>query len=246
MCEMLTYLHEQTPSLVHRDFTPDNLILEDSGKLKLIDFNVVHQSNTNKTSATIVGKHSYMPPEQFAGRPVPQSDLYALGATIYYLLSGEDPEAFSQSFLPSKRPDLAPRWAEVISRCTALSLAERAQSARELSLMLDFVGEENESLPEAMGGRDLSRQDAGSPGIELRSRQDAGAPGIEHRSRQDAGAPGIEHRSRQDAGAPGIEHRSRQDAGAPGIEPVSVSINEPEAIEANQPNKKELEEAWQS
>ncbi len=204
MCEMLTYLHEQTPSLVHRDFTPDNLILEDSGKLKLIDFNVVHQSNTNKTSATIVGKHSYMPPEQFAGRPVPQSDLYALGATIYYLLSGEDPEAFSQSFLPSKRPDLAPRWAEVISRCTALSLAERAQSARELSLMLDFTGEENESLPEAIGGRDV----------------------------------GVPYEI--------LEHRSRQDAGAPGIEPVSVSINEPEAIEAKQPNKKELEEAWQS
>lgn len=139
MCEILSYLHEQDEALVHRDFTPDNLILSDSGKLKLIDFNVVHQSNTNKTSATIVGKHSYMPPEQFAGRPVPQSDLYALGATIYYLLSGEDPEAFSQSFLPGKRPELSPRWSEIISQCTALSLAERARSARELALMLNFA-----------------------------------------------------------------------------------------------------------
>lgn len=139
MCAILTYLHEQTPCLVHRDFTPDNLILDENGILKLIDFNVVHQSNTNKTSATIVGKHSYMPPEQFAGRPVPQSDLYAFGATMYFLLCGEDPEAFSQSFLPTKRPDLSPRWSEVISRCTALSLAERGQSAEEISLMLDYI-----------------------------------------------------------------------------------------------------------
>lgn len=139
MCDILTYLHGQAPALVHRDFTPDNLILDENGILKLIDFNVVHQSNTNKTSATIVGKHSYMPPEQFAGRPVPQSDLYALGATIYFLLCGEDPEAFSQSFLPTKRPDLSARWSELIARCTALSLAERGQSAEEISLMLDYI-----------------------------------------------------------------------------------------------------------
>lgn len=142
MCDILTYLHGQTPCLVHRDFTPDNLILDEDGTLKLIDFNVVHQSNTNKTSATIVGKHSYMPPEQFAGRPVPQSDLYAFGATIYFLLCGEDPEAFSQSFLPSRRPDLSPRWSEVIARCTALSLTDRAGSAEEISLMLDYLGSE--------------------------------------------------------------------------------------------------------
>ncbi len=143
MCDILSYLHEQATPLVHRDFAPDNLILDASGKLKLIDFNVVHLSGTQKTSATIVGKHAYMPPEQFAGRPCPQSDIYALGASIYYLLTGEDPEPFSQLTLPptilDRRGNLSRRWQEIISACTNLNLAERAQSATEVKLMLDFV-----------------------------------------------------------------------------------------------------------
>ena len=172
MCEILTYLHEQTPALVHRDFTPDNLILDESGKLKLIDFNVVHQSSTNKTSATIVGKHAYMPPEQFAGRPSTQSDLYALGATIYYLLSGEDPDAFSQLFLPSKRTDLAPRWSEIISRCTALALADRASSAREVSLMLEFADPQNNYEQDAFDETGIVYQSTDGISIQLNSEAD--------------------------------------------------------------------------
>ena len=139
MCEILNYLHERENPIVHRDFTPDNLILNDCGILKLIDFNVVHHSSNNRTSATIVGKHAYMPAEQFAGRPCPQSDLYALGASIYFLLTGKDPEAFTQSFLPADRPDLHPRWSEIISRCTTHELPDRVQSAREVALMIECL-----------------------------------------------------------------------------------------------------------
>lgn len=144
MCDILTFLHERPEPLVHRDFTPDNLILDETGRLKLIDFNVVHLANLNKTSVTIVGKHAYMPPEQFAGRPVPQSDLYALGATIYYLLTGEEPEPFTELQLPAtlldERENLSRRWQEIISACTKLNVAERINSAAEVKLMLEYVG----------------------------------------------------------------------------------------------------------
>ncbi len=67
---MLIYLHEQDPEIIHRDFTPENLMLNFDGRLKLIDFGVAHQIKS-RTTATVVGKHAYLPPEQFRGRPTP-------------------------------------------------------------------------------------------------------------------------------------------------------------------------------
>src|SRR6185295_5237035 len=103
MGEILQHLHGQSPPVVHRDFTPENLILDQDGTLKLIDFNVAQELEESATR-TIVGKHSYLPPEQFRGKACPQSDIYALGATLYFLLTGEEPEpitvAHPQKLLP--------------------------------------------------------------------------------------------------------------------------------------------------
>lgn len=143
MCEILLHLHAQAPPMVHRDFTPDNLILDKNGVLKLIDFNVAHQV-VNDKKATVVGKHAYMPPEQFAGRPRPQSDIYALGATLFYLLAGEDPEPFSQSGLPKDRLDVNPVWGEIIMKCTALKIDERYKSTTEIMKMLSCLDNEQD------------------------------------------------------------------------------------------------------
>lgn len=94
MCEILKYLHGLTPPLVHRDFTPDNLILDREGNLKLIDFNVA-QEMQEATTGTVVGKQSYLPPEQFRGQACPASDLYAMGATIFFILTGKEPTPIS-------------------------------------------------------------------------------------------------------------------------------------------------------
>ncbi len=67
MCSILTYLHKLSPPLVHRDFTPDNLILHKDGTLKLIDFNDAQQVEY-ATTGTVVGKQAYLPPEQFRGQ----------------------------------------------------------------------------------------------------------------------------------------------------------------------------------
>ncbi len=84
MCDMLEYLHSL--NVVHRDFTPDNLMLTQNGLLKLIDFNVAKNEEVGIT-ATVVGKHAYIPPEQFRGKPTHRSDLYAMGATLSFLLT---------------------------------------------------------------------------------------------------------------------------------------------------------------
>jgi serine/threonine protein kinase len=100
MCDILKYLHSQEPPVVHRDFTPDNIILQPDGRLKLIDFSVA-QHKKDPNSSDCGGKHSYTPPEQFRGAASPQSDRYALGATLYFLATGIYPVPISTSHLPA-------------------------------------------------------------------------------------------------------------------------------------------------
>jgi tRNA A-37 threonylcarbamoyl transferase component Bud32 len=136
MCEMLSYLHCQSPPVVHRDFTPDNLILDESGVLKLIDFNVAYQSGL-QAKTSVVGKHAYMPPEQFAGRPRVESDIYALGATLYYLLAGSDPEPFCQYGTPADCLELSLVWHEILMGCTDVDPAGRFHSCADIIALLD-------------------------------------------------------------------------------------------------------------
>ena len=130
MCTILDYLHSQEPPLVHRDFTPDNLVITSEGKIKLLDFNVAHLMESD-TTKTVVGKHSYMSPEQFRGKPSPQSDLYSLGGTLYYLATGEDPVPLSQSKIDSDEDDDR-FFSELIAKLTAMKVDERYDSARSV------------------------------------------------------------------------------------------------------------------
>lgn len=131
MCEMLKYLHNLTPPVVHRDFTPENLILASDGTLKLVDFNVAQQKEATATG-TVVGKHSYIPPEQFRGKPNTQSDIYAMGATMFYLLTAKDPEPITSSH-PKKEIDAIDDGLDfLIARSTHLDCKQRYQNIEEL------------------------------------------------------------------------------------------------------------------
>lgn len=94
----LAHIHQQ--QIIHRDLKPDNIILRRSdGKPILIDFGAVKETmstivNTqgNSSHSIVVGTPGYMPSEQLAGRPVYASDLYSLGLTAIYLLTGKMPQ----------------------------------------------------------------------------------------------------------------------------------------------------------
>lgn len=129
MCGLLDLLHAN--SIVHRDFTPDNLILNSKGQLKLIDFNVAQQIQEGSTG-TIVGKHAYVPPEQFRGKATSQSDLYAFGATMFYLLTGKDPEPITQSIPSGENSQLSDIFDQVVKRATALQTNKRFETAKEI------------------------------------------------------------------------------------------------------------------
>lgn len=91
MVSILEYLHTLTPPLVHRDFTPDNLILKANGELMLVDFGTTTEY-VRSTTGTLVGKQSYMPIEQIRGKAEPRTDLYAMGGTLHFLVTGQDPQ----------------------------------------------------------------------------------------------------------------------------------------------------------
>lgn len=135
ICDILTYLHGLSPPILHRDLTPDNLILQTDGKVKLVDFNVAHQMESSAT-ATVVGKHTYIPPEQFKGKPTPQSDVYALGCTMHFLLTGEEPEPLTVSSPRLLRQEISSFADNIVRTATAIDTSARFASAKELQKAL--------------------------------------------------------------------------------------------------------------
>lgn len=131
MADILGYLHSQSPPLLHRDFTPDNLILKPDGKLVLIDFNVAEQREGFETS-TVVGKHSYIPPEQFRGKATVQSDIYAMGCTLHWLLTAEDPEPITASHPRQIKEEISSATDDLVARATAPDAQARFKSVAEL------------------------------------------------------------------------------------------------------------------
>ncbi|MBA2748966.1 MAG: serine/threonine protein kinase [Tatlockia sp.] len=94
---ILDYLHQLNPPVLHRDIKPSNLIMGEDNQVYLVDFGSVQDSAAKEGGTfTIVGTYGYTPIEQFGGRAVPASDLYALGATLIHLLTGIAPADLPQ------------------------------------------------------------------------------------------------------------------------------------------------------
>jgi tRNA A-37 threonylcarbamoyl transferase component Bud32 len=129
--EILSYLHSLEPPVVHRDLTPDNLLLEADGSITLIDFGAANEF-IGVATGTVVGKQSYISPEQFRGKATPASDYYSLGASLSYLLTGKDPEALSVCRLSEICPHISSDIESLIIDLTSLSESDRLQSATEL------------------------------------------------------------------------------------------------------------------
>lgn len=95
--EILIYLHQLNPTVLHRDIKPSNLMAREDGNVYLVDFGAVQDKAAVEGSTfTVVGTIGYAPMEQFCGRAVPASDLYALGATLIHLLTGTAPADLPQ------------------------------------------------------------------------------------------------------------------------------------------------------
>lgn len=96
LAEVLGYLHRQDPPILFRDLKPSNIMLDESGRVRLIDFGIARPYEVGVATATFLqgmGSAGYSPLEQYqgAGGTEPRSDVYALGATLYHLLTRQVP-----------------------------------------------------------------------------------------------------------------------------------------------------------
>jgi len=127
---IIAYLHRQTPPVIHRDLTPDNFVVRADGTIVVIDFGAANDFIGNATG-TFVGKQSYIAPEQFRGKACLQSDIYAFGGTLFYLLTGEEPEALSQSE-PLEKVEVSEQLNDLVKSCTELEVQSRIPSADKI------------------------------------------------------------------------------------------------------------------
>ena len=135
LAEVLAYLHSQSPPIIHRDLSPDNIVLENQ-LIKVIDFGAANEFIGTATG-TLIGKQSYLPMEQLRGKSVPQSDIYAFGCTLYFLLTAADPEPLEQSRPRILRPELSQELDDLVAACTDPDYKNRPSSAAEILKMLN-------------------------------------------------------------------------------------------------------------
>jgi serine/threonine protein kinase len=144
--DILIYLHELSPPVLHRDIKPSNLIFGEDKHIYLIDFGSVQaQAAVTGVSFTVVGTSGYAPLEQFWGRSVAASDIYALGATLIHLLTGIAPDRLS---MKDSRLQFRDRvsirdgflfWLEKATESAAERRFKTARIARDRSIQLDRI-----------------------------------------------------------------------------------------------------------
>lgn len=152
---ILVYLHELNPTVLHRDIKPSNLICGEDEQIYLVDFGAVQDTAAKEGATfTIVGTYGYTPMEQFGGRAVPASDLYALGATLIHLLTGTAPADLPQRDLRVQFRDkvnISPSFIAWIEKLTEPAFERRfgnAHQAKEaLESKFSYIDARNNSLP---------------------------------------------------------------------------------------------------
>lgn len=159
----LHYLHHRRPPVVYRDLKPANVMVAMGGGIKLIDFGIARSARPGKVGdTTAYGTPGYAPPEQYQGRTVPASDVYALGITLLRAATlYEPPElTFDHPRASSLNPALSPAFDELIASMLAKQAADRPSTSQVLStltLLAQRPGEDPLRLWWRRGSRQLKK-----------------------------------------------------------------------------------------
>ena len=143
-------LHQLEPAIVHRDIKPSNIIIEKNGHVNLIDFNAARHVNADKNEDTrMLGTVYFAAPEQFGfGQSDERTDIYGLGATINYIMTGDKPGAGIAECI----------FSDILKKCLMVDAKDRYQSAEELRGVLDMLNysivQDNRKKAETAFGKD--------------------------------------------------------------------------------------------
>lgn len=178
ICNALIYLHTRQPPILHRDIKPGNIRLTPTGQVLLVDFGLAKRSphGEKTTTGAQALTPGYAPPEQYGQGTDPRSDIYALGATLYAVLTGMIPEdglaramgSVELTPIVQHNPHISPITAQVIEKAMAVFPNDRYPSAQvfqlELKKALEMAsrGVEN-SAPSPPPEQDISAKNLPSP-----------------------------------------------------------------------------------
>ncbi|MBE6961242.1 MAG: tetratricopeptide repeat protein [Ruminococcaceae bacterium] len=137
LCGVLHYLHTQQPNpIIYRDMKPANVMLQPDGNLKLIDFGIAREYKQESTAdTTYIGTKGYAAPEQFGtAQSDARTDIYALGVTMYHLLTGKSPYEPPYNFVPVRElvPSLSHGIEYILNKCVQSEPEARYQNVDEL------------------------------------------------------------------------------------------------------------------
>lgn len=134
-------------NVLHRDISPDNIFILNNGEVKLIDFGAARQVLAEQSkSISVILKQGFAPLEQYQrrGKQGPWTDIYALGATLYYVITGKMPDEVTERL---DFPDIGsadeygvdPEFWEIIRKCMEVRAADRYQTVFELKEKLNAL-----------------------------------------------------------------------------------------------------------
>lgn len=143
ICAVLHYLHNHQPPVIFRDLKPANIMLTPQGRIKLIDFGIARHFKPGQNTDTVTyGSVGFSAPEQYGqGQTDARSDIYSLGATLYYLITGINPSRNPFQFEPvSSLVEVTKPTEKAIHLALQLNPADRPASVGEWLALLDAPG----------------------------------------------------------------------------------------------------------
>jgi len=136
LLDILEYLHYQEPPVIYRDLKPSNIIINSDGELKLIDFGTARFFDPVKVKDTfIMGTPGFAAPEQYGtGQSDARSDIYAFGATFYFLLTRFNMETARFVFPPARslNSGVSPEMEKFLEKCMHIDPRERFETVRDV------------------------------------------------------------------------------------------------------------------
>lgn len=138
IADVLHFLHSNEPKVIYRDLKPSNVMIDTKDRVKLVDFGIARPYAEDSDNTHVVSA-GYSPPEQYWGAADPRSDIYALGATMHFLLTGQEPLALQVCSPKRLNPKISDHIDEIVQRATAQDVWLRYQNAPEMQQELEFV-----------------------------------------------------------------------------------------------------------
>ncbi|HEY9733974.1 MAG TPA: serine/threonine-protein kinase [Drouetiella sp.] len=145
IADVLHFLHSNDPKVIYRDLKPSNIMIDTKDRVKLVDFGIARPYAEDSDNTHVVSA-GYSPPEQYWGAADPRSDIYALGATMHFLLTGQEPLALQVCSPKRINPNISDHTDEIVQRATAQDVWLRYQNAQEMQQELEFVPKQKQPL----------------------------------------------------------------------------------------------------